>query len=53
MQCGTSSPLPSNKTAQLNSLHCTKQQNEVLNVLHSKIYLKRLFKAKNKVYSSY
>ena len=36
------SPLPSNKTAQRNSQHCTKLRsevhNEVHNVLHSNIY---------------
>ena len=31
-------PSPLNRTAQQNSQHCTKQHNEVHNVLHNKIY---------------
>ena len=39
---GTCSPLSSNKTAQLNSQHCTKRHCEVHSVLHNIIYLKRI-----------
>ena len=56
------SPLPSNKTAQQNSQHCTKLHNEVhnevYNVLHNKVYCKIDFSlcfdfvklTKNKIY---
>ena len=37
------SPLPSNKTAQQNSQHCTKFYNKVHNVLYNKIIEKNDF----------
>ena len=40
LQYETYSPLHLNKTAQRNSQHCTKLQDEMHNMLHNKIYWK-------------